>query len=173
MTTEDGVVFSYVSPDGEDGFSGRVHVSVSYTLGGDDTLYVEYLARSDRDTPINLTNHSYFDLSGGGGRNIEDHLLQLNSDAFLATDGELLPTGKVLRARGTAFDFTIPKRIGADITRDDEQLALGRGYDHCFLLKKDIPADSRGDALLAAVATDASRRHACLYHATSDTALHR
>ena len=148
----DAVVFTCNSPDGEDGFPGKLHVQARYSLDEENRLTLEYTAQTDRETVINLTNHAYFDFSGGKSRDIEDHILQLNADRFLAIGDGLCPTGEMPDVAGTPFDFREPKRIDADIGREDEQLAIAGGYDHCFVIRKD--ADSP-DPVLAATATDA------------------
>ena len=130
---EQGVRFSLHSPDGEEGYPGNLDVNVEVQLVN-NVLEYRYLAATDRDTVINLTNHSYFNLDGGG--DILHHGLQLEADEFLAIDDEILPTGAMLPVEGTAFDFTRMKRVGLDIDDPDPQLILGGGYDHCFVLRE-------------------------------------
>jgi aldose 1-epimerase len=129
-----GVRFTYTSPDGEDGFPGEVRVCVSYTLTEAGELVMDTRAETDADTYVNFTNHSYFNLAGAGSGTVCDHLLWLGSDKFLEANEGLCPTGRVLDARGGAFDFTAEKPVGRDIGADDPQLRTGSGYDHCFLL---------------------------------------
>jgi aldose 1-epimerase len=122
-----GVVFSIFSPDGEGGFPASVTATVSYLLLGNGELRIEYEATSSAPTPINLTNHSYFNLGGAASGTILGHEVQLACDHYLEVDANLIPTGKVLPVKGTAFDFTKKKAVGKDI----EQAG---GYDHCFIL---------------------------------------
>ncbi len=129
---ENAVACSYLSPDGEEGYPGNLAVTVTYTLTDDNALVIAYDADTDADTLVNLTNHSYFNLNGGG--TVLDHLLQVNADRFCENDGGCLPTGKLLPVEGTPFDFRAPKPIGRDIEADDEQLRRGGGYDHNFVL---------------------------------------
>lgn len=136
---ETSVTFTYTSPDGEDGFPGELWLGVTYTLTDQNELIFDYRAVSRADTHINLTNHSYFNLSGDFSRSIEDHLLWLNSRHFLEADAALCPTGRMPAAAGGAFDFTREKPIGRDIGAKDPQLEIGGGYDHCFILEKESP----------------------------------
>lgn len=122
-----GVRFSYVSPDGEENYPGTLKVSVTYTLSEDDSLELRYEATADRATPINITNHTYFNLKGAGKGTIEDHLLTLHADSYLPVDANLIPTGELLPVEGTPFDFRQEKPIGRDLA------AVG-GYDHCFVV---------------------------------------
>jgi len=133
---EPAVKFSYLSRDGEAGFPGNLDCSVIYTLTSDNALYIEYDAVSDKDTVINLTNHAYFNLAGGGS--ILDHELQIEADEFSPVNSELLPDGRLLPVEGTPFDFRTPKKIRQDIGEADEQLAFGMGYDHNFVLRGEI-----------------------------------
>lgn len=132
-TTRNGVIFTYRSPDGEDGFPGNLEARVSYTLDG-DRLTIEWSATTDAETVVNMTNHAYFDLSGGKDLDIGGHVLQINSSKFLESGEDLCPTGKFLPVEGTPFDFTKPKQIGRDIDKKDRQLKVGGGYDHCFVI---------------------------------------
>ncbi|GHV33028.1 aldose 1-epimerase [Synergistales bacterium] len=129
------VVFKAVSPAGEEGFPGELKLTVTYSLDDENKFTMDYTAVTDADTHINLTNHTYFDLSLGSDETIEKHLLRIESDRFLEVTEDLIPTGKIIDAAGTPFDFTHSKAIGRDITQDDVNLKIGRGYDHCFLLK--------------------------------------
>ena len=128
---ENSLTFSRLSPDGEEGYPGNLNVSVTYTLA-DGALSIRYDADSDSDTLVNLTNHSYFNLNGGGS--VLEHELQVFADRFCENDSGCLPTGKLLPVEGTPFDFRIPKPIGRDIAADSEQLRRGGGYDHNFCL---------------------------------------
>ena len=138
----DGVRFARVSPDGEEGYPGTLRAAVSYRLQG-NTLAIEYEASADEDTLCNLTNHSYFNLNGGGA--VLSHTLQINAEEFLENGAATLPTGNRLPVAGTPFDFRVPKRIGQDIGADDIQLRNCGGYDHNFCLTGDPAAVLRGD----------------------------
>lgn len=127
---------SYLSKDGEGGYPGNLTVKVIYTLTNDNTVKIEYTATTDKTTIVNLTNHAYFNLSGAGSATITDHLLKIDADAFTPIDTTLIPTGKLQPVRGTPFDFTVAKAIGADINQQNEQLKNGKGYDHNFVLNK-------------------------------------
>ena len=125
---------SYVSKDGEMGFPGQVNVNVFFTLTDRNSLVIDYLARAAAPTVINMTNHSYFNLSGDPTRPITDHLLLLNADTTTPVDEWLIPTGKIVKVAGTPFDFTKAKAIGQDIDADNEQIRFGRGFDHNWIL---------------------------------------
>ena len=129
---ESAVRFSRLSPDGEEHFPGNLAISVSFTLGADNTLSIAYDASADADTICSFTNHSYFDLSGCG--KAMDQLLWINAERYLELGAGTLPTGIAAPVAGTPFDFRSPKPVGRDIGLDDEQLALGGGYDHNFCL---------------------------------------
>ena len=128
---EDGVKFSRVSPDMEEGYPGNLAVSVTYRVEN-GALVIMYDAKSDRDTLCNLTNHSYFNLNGSGSA--LSHVLQINADQFLENSNQCMPTGKILSVDGTPFDFRAPKRVGQDIGANDQQLQNCGGYDHNFCL---------------------------------------
>lgn len=125
---------TYFSRDGEEGYPGNLSIKVIYSLTEENELKVVYFARSDADTIINLTQHSYFNLAGGG--DILDHQLMLNADKFTPTDEGSIPTGELRSVKGTPFDFTVPAEIGRRIEQDDEQLKFGKGYDHNWVLNK-------------------------------------
>ena len=128
---------SYTSPDGEEGYPGTVKVKVTYTLPAEaNELHIDYTATTDKDTVINLTNHSYFNLTGDANKEIVDHQLVLHALQFTPVDSTLIPTGELRAVRGTPFDFTKPTAIGARINQDDEQLKFGKGYDHNWVLEK-------------------------------------
>jgi aldose 1-epimerase len=129
-----GVVLTHVSPDGDQGYPGTVRVQVTYTLTDSNQLAVDYHATTDKATPINLSNHSYFNLTGGAMRDILDHVLTLAADRYTPVDSTLIPTGELASVAGTPFDFRTPTAIGARINANDEQLHRGRGYDHNFVL---------------------------------------
>ena len=129
-----GMELSYTSPDGEEGYPGNLNVFVTYALNDDNELSVTYKATTDQSTIVNLTQHSYFNLSGDFNKEILDHEVVLNAASFLAVDATLIPTGEIKNVKGTPFDFTAPKKIGRDITIEDPQLKFGLGYDHCWVL---------------------------------------
>jgi aldose 1-epimerase len=130
---------SYFSKDGEGGYPGNLSVKVTYSISDDNALQINYEATTDKATIINLTNHAYFNLSGAGSSTITDHLLQIDAAAFTPIDTTLIPTGKLQPVKGTPFDFTAAKSIGADISRQNDQLKNGKGYDHNFVLNKKDP----------------------------------
>jgi aldose 1-epimerase len=153
--SENSVTFKTISHDGEEGFPGELKITVKYSLGDDDRLTIDYFAETDAATFINLTNHTYFDLAEGMEETIENHLLRIESDAFLETTEDLLPTGKIIDVTGTPFDFRHQKTIGRDISNDDINLKRGRGYDHCFILNQVKP----GELSLAAEACSPGGKH--------------
>lgn len=128
------VVLRYRSADGEEGYPGNLDAEVSFALTNDNALRIDYRATTDRPTPVNLTNHSFFNL--GGERDILGHEAKLFAERFTPVDDKLIPTGELRAVAGTPFDFREPARIGARIDADDEQLARAGGYDHNFVLAK-------------------------------------
>ncbi len=136
QTSDTAITLAYTSPDGEAGYPGTVTMKVTYSLTDEGGLVIDYEGSTDKETVLNLTNHAYFNLNGEGDSTILDHELQIDADAITEVDAALIPTGKSLTVAGTAFDFRKPQTIGSRIDTDNEQLKVGKGYDHNFELVK-------------------------------------
>lgn len=138
QVNEHAVVLKYTSPYGEEGFTGEVEVWVAYSFTDDDELIIKYSAKTNKKTIINLTNHGFFSLAGIANPTptIEDLECQINADFYIPIDETSIPTGEVLKVAGTPFDFRQPKLVGQDIDAEHEQIKIGGGYDHCFVLNK-------------------------------------
>lgn len=130
------LVLTYFSRDGEEGFPGNLQVEVTYTLTSSNELRIDYSATTDQPTPVNLTNHTYFNFHGEGAETILDHVLTLNASHIVPVKPGLIPTGELLPVRGTPFDFTQPEVIGRRINEEHPQLKLAGGYDHTWVLDR-------------------------------------
>src|SRR4029077_9089145 len=133
LKNKNGVAFTYLSKDGEEGFPGNLKIKITYTLTNENQLVVEYEATADKARPINMSQLSYFNLAGEGNGDILTHQLMLNADRFTPVDKNLIPTGELRPVKGTPLDFTTPTKIGAHIDDNYDQLVLGHGYDHNFV----------------------------------------
>ena len=128
------VKFTYVSPDMEAGFPGKVNASITYTWTDNNEIVMDYTCTTDKKTVVNITNHAYFNLHGAGNGDILDHVLTLKASAFTPVDSFMIPTGEIRPVAGTPFDFNSPHTIGERIGDKYDQLILGRGYDHNYIL---------------------------------------
>ena len=151
-----GVAFTYLSKDGEEGFPGNCKVKVTYILTDGNALIIDYEATTDKSTPINVSQHSYFNLKGEGNGDILDHEIMINADRFTPVNKNLIPTGELQPVKGTPLDFTKSTRIGARIDDNYEQLQLAHGYDHNFVLNN--KPDQNGMKLAARVHEPTSGR---------------
>ncbi|WP_050183801.1 aldose epimerase family protein [Domibacillus robiginosus] len=152
-----GVQFTCESPDGEGGYPGNVKVTVTYTLNDENEFAIHYEALSDERTLLNMTNHTYFNLSGSLKRDITGHVLQIDSDQYVELNDQLLPTGKLQSVAGTAFDFRRGQTIQAGVESDDSQNKLaGEGYDHPFILtgNGDIMLSDEPSGRILSIKTD-------------------
>jgi aldose 1-epimerase len=131
-----GVTLSRVSPDGEQGFPGEMHIAVTYTLNDSNDLRLDYEATTDKPTVVTLTNHVYFNMAGNGSGDVYDQQLQVMADQYTPTDADQVPTGEIAPVGGTALDFRELTPIGARIRSSEQQMLYGKGYDHNFVLRK-------------------------------------
>ena len=133
---KNSIKLQYLSKDGEEGYPGNLTVTVTYSITNENSVIIDYKATTDKPTILNLTNHSYFNLSGAGDPSINDHILTINADKYLPTDETAIPYGDAEPVEGTPMDFTKPQAIGSRIIEDFQQLHYGKGYDHTYVLNK-------------------------------------
>ncbi len=134
LTGSPALELTYLSKDGEEGYPGNLKTMVTYSIGADDALRIDYDATTDKDTVLNLTNHSYFNLSGQGKGQILDHIVAIYADQYTPVNEHLIPTGELRDVTGTPFDFRKPMRIGDRIDDKDQQMQYAKGYDHNYVL---------------------------------------
>lgn len=136
---------NYFSKNMEEGYPGNLNVKIIYHLNNKDELKIEYFAKTDESTHVNLTHHSFFNLLGAGNETINEHLLYINANSFTPVDETLIPTGNIELVANTPFDFSVPTKIGKRINQEDNQLNYGKGYDHNYVLN-----NSQSEEIIAA-----------------------
>jgi aldose 1-epimerase len=141
-TNASALQLTYKSPDGEGGYPGNLNVTVVYTLTAYNELVVGYTATTDKATPVNLTNHSYWNLNGEFAGTIDNHTLYINADHFTPDNSTLIPTGEIASVAGTSFDFRMAKAIGPAVRSSDPQVVIGKGVDHNFVLNQPAAAST-------------------------------
>lgn len=144
----DGIEFSYHAKDGEENYPGNLDLTATYTWSEDNVLTLKFHATSDRDTVINMTNHAYWNLDGADAGFVGDQEMQIKADAFLPTDDTQIPTGEFAPVDGTPMDFKAFKKIGKDLEADYEPLHIGKGYDHCWVMRDWEPGKMIKDAVV-------------------------
>ncbi|MCW2118191.1 aldose epimerase family protein [Flavobacterium sp. 7A] len=128
------IEFSRLSPDGEEGYPGNLQVTTKYTLTNSNELIIDYSATTDKSTIVNLTNHSFFNLSGEGNGNVNDHILMINANNYTPLNADQIPIGEITSVQGSPFDFRVPKAIGQDLHQQNQQLTIASGYDQNYVL---------------------------------------
>jgi aldose 1-epimerase len=147
------ILMEYISEDMEEGFPGKLNLKVKYCMTDNNELKIEYFASTDKPTIVNLTHHSFFNLTGDFRNSINDHILEIPAEFYTPVDDELIPTGEIATVEGTPFDFRKPTRIGARVDENNNQLKRGNGYDHNWVLDAD---GLNKDIRLAAIVTEPS-----------------
>ncbi|MCA9214783.1 MAG: galactose mutarotase [Planctomycetales bacterium] len=132
---KNSITLKYLAKDKEEGYPGNLDITIIYTLTDDNEIHCHYQAKTDKATPVNLTQHTYFNLKGEGNGDILGHQLMLNADHYTPTDATAIPTGEIAAVKGTPFDFTSAKAIGRDINQAHQQLEFGLGFDHNWVLR--------------------------------------
>lgn len=164
----DTVVFSRFSPDGEEGYPGNLNIRVTIGWEG-NSLVIRYDAKSDQDTVVNFTNHSYFNLNGAGNGNINQHVMEIKADQFTLNADDCVPTGEIVPVEGTAMDFRTPKAIGRDADNDEPSVKPFGGYDSNFVISGHPVATTVGDQTGITMVTDTDQPGVQLYTANALT----
>jgi len=155
---DNSLKLSYLSPDGEENYPGNLKVTVTYSLTNANELIIEYEAVTDTPTVVNLTNHAFYNLAGEGNRPIHDHLLIINADHYTPVDQNLIPTGEIAPVAGTPFDFTTRRAIGERIEEDHPQIVFGNGYDHNYVLNKNMETPDKPQLAATVIEPGSGRR---------------